>query len=219
MKAIAGEGTLDLVLLNVEHEVIVLADDVLQQPWIQTQCQHFQVIIVVTRDKHFVTYFRKNRFLSGPSEREGLIWLQELKANRPLVDPIRHEEPRRSKRSADQPQQHLVLYTNPNKVKIAIISTSQDQAQYEYPAAAWKRILQPKTHEPTMMSPQSVTGSNQISNPSPTNRKRGRPTGSRNLCIKPKALRGVKIRRTEQNVSSSTSTDTHFSGSEQLYTF
>ena len=48
MRAIAGEGALDLVLLNMEHEVIVLADDVLQQPWIQAQCQHFQVIIVVS---------------------------------------------------------------------------------------------------------------------------------------------------------------------------
>ena len=93
MRMIAGEGTLELILLNVEHGVIVLADDVLKQPWIQTQCQHFQVIIVVSRGKHFVTYFRKNSFLSGPSERDGLIWLQELKAKRPLVDPIRHEEP------------------------------------------------------------------------------------------------------------------------------
>ena len=49
MRAIAGEGSLNLVLLNVEHGVIVLADDVLQQPWIQAQCQHFQVIIVVSR--------------------------------------------------------------------------------------------------------------------------------------------------------------------------
>ena len=144
----------------------------------------------------------------GPSEREGLIWLQEHKAKRPLVDPIRHEEPRRTTRSADQPQQHLVVYTNPNKVKIAIISTSPDQAQYEHPAAAWRCILQPKANAPTMMSPQSATVSNQIPNPSPTNRKRGRPTGSRNLCSKPKALRGVKIRRTEQNVFSSTSADT-----------
>ena len=72
-KAIAGEETLDLVLLNVEHGVTVLADNVLQQPWIQAQCQHFQVIIVVSRGKHFVTYFLKNRLLSGPSEREGLL--------------------------------------------------------------------------------------------------------------------------------------------------
>ena len=93
MRAIAGEGTLDLVLHNVEHGVMVLADNVLHQPWIQAQCQHFQDIIVVSRGKHFVTYFRKNLFLSGPSEREGLIWLQELKAKRPFVDPIRHEEP------------------------------------------------------------------------------------------------------------------------------
>ena len=41
MRTIAGEGTLELILLNVEHGVIVVADDVLQQPWIQTQCQHF----------------------------------------------------------------------------------------------------------------------------------------------------------------------------------
>ena len=103
---------------------------------------------------------------------------------------------------------HLVVCTNTNNVKISIISTSLDQAQYKHPAAAWRRILQPTTHATTMMSLQSFTGSKQIPKPSPTNRKRGRPTGSRNLCSKPKALRGVKIGRTEQNVSSSTSADT-----------
>ena len=60
---------------------------------------------------------------------------------------------------------------------------------------------------PTMMSPPSVSASNQIPNPSPTTRKRGRPLGSRNLCSKPKTLCGVKIRRTEQNVSSITLTE------------
>ena len=112
MRAIAGEGTLDLVLLNAEHGVMLLADNVLQQPLIQAQCRHFQVIIVVSRGEHFVTYFRKNRILVGPPEREGLLRLRELKAKRPLVEPIRHEEPRRTTRSANQPEQHLVVYTN-----------------------------------------------------------------------------------------------------------
>ena len=199
MRAIAGEGTLNLVLLNAEHGVMVLADNVLQQTWIQAHCRHFQVTIVVSRGKHFVTYFRKNRLLSGSSEREGLVWLQALKAKRTLVEPVRHEEPRRTTRSAGQPQQHLVTYTNPNKMKLAIISTSPDQSQYENPALAWRRILQPKANALTTMSPSSVPVSNQIPNPTPTTRKRGQPRGSRNLCSKPIALRGVKIQRTEQN--------------------
>jgi hypothetical protein len=51
LRAIAGEVTLDLVLLNAEHGVMVLADNVPQQTWKLAQCRHFQVIIVVSRGK------------------------------------------------------------------------------------------------------------------------------------------------------------------------
>ena len=37
----AGEGTLDLMLLNAQHGVLILADSVLSRPEIQAQCIHF----------------------------------------------------------------------------------------------------------------------------------------------------------------------------------
>ena len=88
LTAIAGEGTMDIALLNVEHGIMVIEDLVLQQTWVQEQCEHFKVIIVISRGKHFITYFRQSNLLSGPRERDGAIWLQELKARRPLTDSI-----------------------------------------------------------------------------------------------------------------------------------
>ena len=46
LRSNAGEGTIDLVLLNAQHGVLLLADSVLSRPEIQAQCIHFQVIIV-----------------------------------------------------------------------------------------------------------------------------------------------------------------------------
>ena len=74
-----GEGTCDLMLLNAQHGVLILADTVLIRPEIQAQCVHFQVIIVVSRGKHFVTYYRRTPLLTGPSKEDGRIWLQELR--------------------------------------------------------------------------------------------------------------------------------------------
>ena len=82
----AGEGTLDLMLLNASHGVLILADTVLIQPEIQAQCRHFQVIIVVSRGKHFITYYRRTQLLADPSEEDGRLWLQELRVKRPLVE-------------------------------------------------------------------------------------------------------------------------------------
>ena len=88
LTAVAGEGTLDIALLNAEHGIMVIENSVLQQTWMQEQCEHFKIIIVISRGKHYITYFRHSRLLSGPRERDGIIWLQELKARRPLMDPI-----------------------------------------------------------------------------------------------------------------------------------
>ena len=44
-------------------------------------------------------------------------------------------------RSTSQPTPHLVSYTTANNVKIAILSNSPDQQQYQDPAAAWRRIF------------------------------------------------------------------------------
>ena len=68
-----GERTCDLMLLNAQHGVLILADTVLNRPEIQAQCIHFQVIIVVSRGKHFVTYYRRTQLLAGPNEEDG--WL------------------------------------------------------------------------------------------------------------------------------------------------
>ena len=42
LRSNAGEGTLDLMLLNAQHGVLILADTVLSRPEIQTQWIHFQ---------------------------------------------------------------------------------------------------------------------------------------------------------------------------------
>jgi hypothetical protein len=76
LTAMAGEGTMDIALLNAEHGIMVIEDVVLQQTWVQEQCEHFKVIIVITRGKHFITYFRHFNLLSDPREQDGAIWLQ-----------------------------------------------------------------------------------------------------------------------------------------------
>ena len=86
LRTAAEVGTLNLMLLNADHGVLILADTVLSQPWVQAQCEHFQVIIVVSRGKHFITYYRRTKLLAGQIEGDGRLWLQELKAKRPLVE-------------------------------------------------------------------------------------------------------------------------------------
>ena len=135
------EGTCNLMLLNAQHGVLILADTVLTRPEIQAQCAHFQVIIVVSRGKHFVTYYRRTQLLAEPSEEDGRLWLQELRMKRPLVEAVRREESAGTTRSISQPTPHLVSYTTANNVKIAILSNSPDQLQYQDAAVAWRRIF------------------------------------------------------------------------------
>ena len=99
----AGAGTLDLMQLNANHGVLVLVDTVLSQPWVQAQCEHFQVIIVVSKGKQYITYYRRTKLLAGQIEGDGRLWLQELKAKQHLEDSTRREEPRRTTWSARQP--------------------------------------------------------------------------------------------------------------------
>jgi hypothetical protein len=91
LRTTAGEGTLDLMLLNATHGVLIIADTVLNLPRIQAQCAHFQVIIVVSREKNIITYYRRTRLLTEPNEEDGRLWLQELKMKRPLVDILQPE--------------------------------------------------------------------------------------------------------------------------------
>jgi hypothetical protein len=99
LRTTVGEGKLDLMLLNATHGVLIIADKVLNLPEIQTQCAHFQVIIVVSQGKHFITYYRRTRLLTRLNEEDGRLWLQELYMKRPLVDILRPEEPTRTTRS------------------------------------------------------------------------------------------------------------------------
>ena len=80
LRTTAGAGTLDLMLLNANRGVLILADTVLSQPWVQAQCEHFQVIIVVSRGTHFITYYRRTKLLEGQAEEDDRLWLQELRA-------------------------------------------------------------------------------------------------------------------------------------------
>ena len=77
------------MLLNAQHGVLILADTVLNRPEIQAQCTHFQVIIAVSRGKHFIAYYRRTQLLAGPNEEDGWLWLQELRVKRPLVEAAR----------------------------------------------------------------------------------------------------------------------------------
>ena len=61
--------------------VLLNADTILKQPWVQEQCEHFEAIIVNSRGKHFITYFRKTGLLANPGEQDRAVWLQELKQN------------------------------------------------------------------------------------------------------------------------------------------
>ena len=65
LTAVAGEGTLSIALLNAEHGIMVIEDSDLQQTWMKEQCKHFKIIIVISRGKHFITYFRHSSLLSG----------------------------------------------------------------------------------------------------------------------------------------------------------
>ena len=42
LRTAAGAGTLDLMLHNANHGVLILADTVLSQPWVQVQCEHLK---------------------------------------------------------------------------------------------------------------------------------------------------------------------------------
>ena len=75
LRTTAGAGTLDMMLLNANNGVLILADTVLSQPWVQAQCGHFQVIIVVSRGKHFITFYRRTKLLARQVEEEGGLWL------------------------------------------------------------------------------------------------------------------------------------------------
>ena len=67
----AGAGTLEIELLNADHGMLVIADTTLLQPWVQEQCGHFQVFIVNSRGKHFITYFCKTGFFTSRGNRMG----------------------------------------------------------------------------------------------------------------------------------------------------
>ena len=153
---------------------------------------------MVSRGKHFITYYRRTQLLADPSEEDGRLWLQELRVKRPLVEAERREESAGTTRSISQPTPHLVSYTTINNVKIAILSNSPDQQPYKDPKAAWRRIFRQEDHAKEDSAADSTTALAKAMVSNTSSRKRGRPPGSnKSQCSKPKAIRGVKARRLE----------------------
>ena len=68
---------------------LLLRDEVLKQPWVQDQCQYFQVIVLVSKGKYNITFYRKDGHFSWPDDCDRAVWLQNLKVIRPLVDECR----------------------------------------------------------------------------------------------------------------------------------
>ena len=145
----------------------------------------------------FVTYYRRTQLLAGPNEEDGSLWLQELRMKRPLVEAVRRDKSAGTTRSISQPTPHLVSYTTANNVKIAILSNSPDQQQYQDPAAAWRRIFKHMDSGHAGSAAGSTVAHQLEMERNSQSRKQGRPMGTKYSCSKPKAIRGVKARRTE----------------------
>jgi hypothetical protein len=65
-----GVGTHKWMLSNSDFRILIMADNVLTHPWVQTQCKYVQDIFVVSGGKHYVTYYRKDGVISSPDERD-----------------------------------------------------------------------------------------------------------------------------------------------------
>ena len=68
LRTTAGAGSLDLMLLFAKHGVLILADTVLSQPWVQVQCENFQVIIVVSRGNTLSRTIKEQNCSQGRSK-------------------------------------------------------------------------------------------------------------------------------------------------------
>ena len=132
---------MEIMLLNAQHGVLLIKDTILRQQWIQDQCEHFQVITVISKEIHYITYYRRDSDLADAAERMEDLWLQELKMIRPLVDTDNILNPDSTIRSEGTDSPHMVIYTNPSKVRLAVYSKSPDQQCYEDPATAWHLSL------------------------------------------------------------------------------
>ena len=160
------------------------------KPTRDTSTMHIlQIIIVVSRGKHFITYYRRTQLLAGPNEEDGRLWLQELRVKQLLVDAVRRVESAGTTRSTSQPTPHLVSYTTTNNIKIAILSNSPDQQQYKDPTVAWRRIFRHTDSGKAGSAAGSTSAHAKDIESNTTSRKRGRSPGNKNQCSKPKAIR------------------------------
>ena len=75
LRTTAAAKTLQLMLPNANYEVLVLADTVSSQPCVQAQCEHFKVIIVVSKGKQYITYYRRTKLLAEQIEVNARIWM------------------------------------------------------------------------------------------------------------------------------------------------
>ena len=76
---------MEIMPLNAHHGLLLIEDSILWQPWILDKCQHFQVIIIISKGIHFITY-RKESYLKDAAKPMGDLWQHELKMIRPFVE-------------------------------------------------------------------------------------------------------------------------------------
>ena len=124
-------------------------------------------------------------YLADAAERVGDLWLQELKMIRPLVDTDNILNPDSTIRSESTDSPHMVIYTNPSKLRLAVFSQSPDQQRHEKPAIAWQRIFRP-TEAPELTHTSEAIQQTSSVETSPQARKHGRLKAIKQQCGKAK---------------------------------
>jgi hypothetical protein len=172
-----AEGTMEIMLL--------IEDTLLRQSWIQDQCPNIHVIIVVNK-------YRNHSYLADVSELTGEQWLHELKIIRSLVGKDSHIRDC-NLQTVQTGFPPLVNYTNPHKVRIAVIFQSPDQQKYEDSIAAWNRIFRP-TEGIQQTQTFGVETRASLKQTTTQARQRGRPAAGKHQSSNPRAQRGIKFR-------------------------
>ena len=102
---------MEIILLNAQHGVLLIEDAILRQQWLQDQWEHIQVIPVISKGIHFITYYRRDGILAETGARMEELWLQLVHMIMPIVD-SNHTKPK----PTGSP--NMVIYTNPSKVRL-----------------------------------------------------------------------------------------------------
>ena len=91
-------------------------------PEVKEQCAHFQVITVVSRDNHYVNYYRTERHctaaLANTRDPTDTHWMTDLLTDLQTIHPLRDTNrlvKQLETQEAAPPSPLLVTYSNPQK--------------------------------------------------------------------------------------------------------